>query len=66
MSVLNGEPEKLSKKVGIPIAILSFSMSVLVWFIPNVPMMLKVFSTIMFPIASLMVIAWTNFDKDVK
>lgn len=63
MSVLNGEPDRLSKKFGIPIAILSFSTSIWVWFIPNVPELLKIFCTIMMPIGSFMVIAWTKFNN---
>ena len=64
MSVLNGEPEKISKKIGIPFAMLVFSTSIWVWFIPNAPVMLKVFSTIMFPIASFMILAWTKFKEE--
>jgi hypothetical protein len=66
MSVLNGEPSMLSKKLGIPFAIFIFSASIWAWFIPDVPMMVRIFSTIMFPIASLMILVWTKFKDDKK
>lgn len=58
------EPDKLSKKVGIPLATLVFSAAIWVWFIPDVPVLVKVFATIMFPISSLMILAWTKFKEE--
>lgn len=58
------EPEKLSKKVGIPLAILVFSASIWVWFVPNTQIIVKVFCTMIFPITSLMILSWTKFKED--
>jgi len=66
MSVLNVEPPMLSKKVGIPFALFAFSPCIWVWFVPSeyLPLVSKIIAMVVFPIYTLMILAWTKFGKD--
>lgn len=74
MSVLNGEPEKISWKIGIPLVLIILSLPIYAWINPlegfyytshpNFDLALKIIITIVSPIGSLMVLAWTKFKKD--
>lgn len=74
MSVLNGEPDKISWKISIPLILVLLSFVIFVWVapkdgyyfntFPSVDLTLKILFTILSPIGSLMVLAWTKFKEE--